>query len=45
MLYGFLLFSVIVIGVFGFFCVCVMEKSEEKVRTVSVEYEIIEDNG
>ena len=42
MLYGFLLLAVIAVGVFGFFCVALGEKEES---TVSVEYEIIEDNG
>ena len=41
----FFLFCVIVLGVLGYFSVAVAENSEKHARTVSVEYEIIEDNG
>lgn len=38
-------FCVIVLGVLGYFSIAIAENSEKNARTVSVEYEIIEDNG
>ena len=44
MLYGFLLFIVIALGIVGFFSVALTENTTSEPRTVLVEYEIIEDN-
>ena len=44
MLYGFLLFIVIALGIVGFFSVALTENTTPEPRTISLEYEIIEDN-
>ena len=44
MLYAFSLLFVIFLGVLGFLSVAISPKTKENKSTVSVEYEIIEDN-
>ena len=45
MVFIFFLFCVILLGILGFFFAAIRERIENETRTVSVEYEIIEDNG